>query len=615
MKFMSAPSYAERAVLIHYQTANGKRRASGFLIGGTKILTAAHCIGSDMTVLSLNWDAPMPVTIDVVDPDSGFALLDGPDLGHMSYTPVGILQRRWLGAVPVTAIGFPLWRDLNGEPQSAQITGAIPLGEGRSASPGVRASTSLRVKDGLPSKDPTVRSVWEGLSGSAVITESGVLIGVVRGHSPAHGPSTILVDTFDPLATGAGRDLDVRALGLRDHTDWRRIRPSRTVLSTTMPKTRALLFLGSVLFLAGVFATALSSWSGLWWAPVAPALLLATLLISLPAQHDPISGAGWRFTWGRVAALSMLLVFLMTGTNQSLSTFGATTALSIASLWIAVSVLWWIAWPRELTFATTWLGTSTLLSGIILVASGWQLMQRAQVNDAVAELDYTLRLMTGALGANLLVVGTLMAVGAVLILTPNWMVAAVIVSCALCAVGVVGLAILVAAANSRFQDSSMVTMAVAGSIVLGFSVWLALGAYRLLRSASRVILSRATLILLYVATLLFEADGARIESPVTWLWVSAAVFGICGLLHRWCLQGVAAIIMSVLVAWMVSWGVELSASASASEYLLLPMIGFTTLSIALAAYGLSRLGLLEQAGLIIRRVLYRLDRAGLDDAI
>lgn len=607
------PSLAERAAFIRYLKDGKRRRASGFRLGGTLVLTAAHCAsGEGITVQAASEGSAASATVYFSNDLMGLAILDCPSLPAVLPVQVGMIQRRWLGAISVLAIGFPKWRDVNGEPHTAQVAGIIPLGEGRPASISTRASVTMRVSDGLPPQagDMSPGSVWRGMSGSAVLSHEGILVGVIRSHAPAHGPATILVDTFERISSlqHDERELLERALDIRERPDWRRVRPTRPLFSTATPRSTVFIVLGAVLFLAGVFATALSMWAGFWWAPIAPAVLVATTLIASPAREGVLSEAGWGLGWGRLVALLMLAAYLGIGGTQAFSQSGLATVLSVASLWASVSILWWRVWPADLPFSATWLTTSTLLTGLIAVGSGWYIL--SQPEEEHSSEAYAFALVARLYGWSLLVFGWLMASASAVVLAPSRAVSVLVSSPVVAAFIGLGGSMTIAASSSRYLDSFAVGLAATGSTLVGIGVWVVLSAITLARRGHAHALARPTLILLMLLYLVFTV-GDDPAAEGYWIRFGARtaplLFGVWGLTGNWLGQGVASLVLSAYAGWYM-WSLQ-----SNIQGFPIHILALTTLCVSLAGYGLSRLGVLGHVSRLARSAVYSLNRAGLDN--
>ena len=180
---------------------------SGFLIGGTQVLTAAHNVGDGELSVRVRGGTEYTATIaqaggvdlgldlaivnitdpsfrDVPDAMAQFAKLnrDSPDL----------LQECW-------AIGFPRFKEKDLAPSGrsrlrdiAQINGEIPL-----AANLISDMLELRVT-ATPQASPSLKSSeWEGMSGAVVFCKDPVhgnrAIGVIVEHYQPEGTSSLTV--------------------------------------------------------------------------------------------------------------------------------------------------------------------------------------------------------------------------------------------------------------------------------------------------------------------------------------------------------------------------------------------------------------------------------------
>lgn len=219
---------SQRAVLLRYTDRTGARVGSGIQVGGGYVLTADHCadgVGHRIISGGESYDA----TVAARSRDQAFDLalllsLGLPPLERMSF---GCIDRRTIGQVPCSALGFPAFVTSGFTPTLCQADGYVPSAEGQDpASPQVGGTPlTFVLPDRFPAvprggvEDPT--SQWAGMSGAGVVTRTGHCIGVVSSHTRAHGANTLTVTSLDHLSLSNGSMVEpfLKALGINPRVD------------------------------------------------------------------------------------------------------------------------------------------------------------------------------------------------------------------------------------------------------------------------------------------------------------------------------------------------------------------------------------------------------------
>jgi hypothetical protein len=176
-----------------------RRRASGYLVTSSKVLTAGHAVAGAKTVtvifnadLSSQWIAQGAVD---------FAQLGPADLAVLSITPPATSRVAPIsfGKVPLradvvrcTAVGFPRWKLRSASIDS--VSGGLiePYRDSHQADGTIaglsnwrQGTFEIRVAPPPPEHDPR-HSPWEGMSGAAVWS-SGSIVGLVSEHRAGDG--------------------------------------------------------------------------------------------------------------------------------------------------------------------------------------------------------------------------------------------------------------------------------------------------------------------------------------------------------------------------------------------------------------------------------------------
>ncbi|MFF8942993.1 trypsin-like peptidase domain-containing protein [Streptomyces sp. NPDC014864] len=177
------------------------RRGSGYRVGGSFVLTAAHVVTGPVAALRVRFDADQPgewsadAHVVVLAETADVALLE---LAHMPPGAPAADPPRWAAVpgtdvvLPFTAMGFPRFklrqdtaRPLDdGSPSqyrdSCHVSGTVSVLSNR------REGT-LELAVAVPPADvEPERSPWEGMSGAAVWCD-GAVIGVLSAHHRADG--------------------------------------------------------------------------------------------------------------------------------------------------------------------------------------------------------------------------------------------------------------------------------------------------------------------------------------------------------------------------------------------------------------------------------------------
>ncbi|MGW4550248.1 trypsin-like peptidase domain-containing protein, partial [Streptomyces violaceorubidus] len=169
---------------------------SGYRISRKLILTAAHLLGTSAACQVMLGDdkAKLPATVVWRGSGSDLALLwldEVPaELGPAPGVPLGRLPDG-VGSVPFVGIGFPAYAQREetdrfrglGRRDSRQIDGRVNLGSNMKS-----GYLDLTITTAPPTeKGPDGQDAWKGISGMALFTQQGVLIGVQTHRLPTAG--------------------------------------------------------------------------------------------------------------------------------------------------------------------------------------------------------------------------------------------------------------------------------------------------------------------------------------------------------------------------------------------------------------------------------------------
>jgi WD40 repeat protein len=223
---------------------------SGLLIGGRKVLTAAHTVRGAKAVTVRRPDDEEPWTADlggalVGDPEHlDLALLHVPEAELLDRVEAALVNRDVVGGELVEgcwAVGYPLFADQQRGRrtlrESAQLDGKIPpLSLLRERLLSLQVTMSPRP---LPAQNVALgESEWSGISGAPVFADGNLLVGVVIEHSPARGSSDITVLPFERLLDEEHAPANVSewwdGLDVEDPASLRRLpyRPAPSYLAT-----------------------------------------------------------------------------------------------------------------------------------------------------------------------------------------------------------------------------------------------------------------------------------------------------------------------------------------------------------------------------------------------
>ncbi len=195
------------------------RRGSGYRVGPTAVLTAAHVVEGAVSV-RVRFDADLPgewITEAIscwTDPRYDLAVLT--IAPHQGEPPVTVARCGRIGdraVLAVQAVGFPRFKLKTNEGEepvyrdSHQAVGSVALLSNR------REGT-LEVTVPPPERDPDpATSPWEGMSGAAVWVGDRI-VGVIAKHHRSDGLGRLAAARLDLALEGldAGRRAELRAL-------------------------------------------------------------------------------------------------------------------------------------------------------------------------------------------------------------------------------------------------------------------------------------------------------------------------------------------------------------------------------------------------------------------
>lgn len=183
------------------------RRASGYRVSASAVLTAAHAVGDATVRVRFNADRPgewiAEGTVEWLDTAIDVAIVvlkDGADddLPPLPYGRVGDLE----AVVPCSAVGFPLFKlrsDRHPVPEDGppwryrdtfHLVGSIAVLSN------LREGT-LEVSVQPPGRDPDHKcSPWQGMSGAPVWSD-GRIIGMISEHHRSDGPGRLAATRVD----------------------------------------------------------------------------------------------------------------------------------------------------------------------------------------------------------------------------------------------------------------------------------------------------------------------------------------------------------------------------------------------------------------------------------
>ncbi|GAB2580175.1 tetratricopeptide repeat protein [Kribbella endophytica] len=202
-----------RAVLIRYTRGGQPRRGSGLRIGADLVLTADHCAdGTNHRIFVDGSGYPAVVSVRSNTAAVDIAVLQGVGLPEVENSKPVLVDRSIAARLEdCVALGFPVWKDKPGDPSRAilaQVAGSVPTAEGRdpSSTPGAVPLLTLKLSD-PPAQHRTTSTGgldtagthWAGMSGAAVVTAHGLLVGVVRSHNLAEGSSSLSVTSLGSI--------------------------------------------------------------------------------------------------------------------------------------------------------------------------------------------------------------------------------------------------------------------------------------------------------------------------------------------------------------------------------------------------------------------------------
>ena len=184
---------------------------SGLLIGGRRVLTAAHVVEGATSVTvrrptdDVSWTADLDGALIGTPARLDLAMLEVSEADLLGAVPVAVVNRDVVAGEFVEncwAVGYPAFqevaRDNDGRSlrETAEVRGQIPpLSNLRERLLSLHVTNTPR---SLPSAGPLDVSEWSGMSGAAVFAGE-LLVGVVTEQSPKRGPSDVTVTPLDRL--------------------------------------------------------------------------------------------------------------------------------------------------------------------------------------------------------------------------------------------------------------------------------------------------------------------------------------------------------------------------------------------------------------------------------
>ncbi|MEV2195942.1 trypsin-like peptidase domain-containing protein [Streptomyces phaeochromogenes] len=236
------------------------RRGSGYRVGATCVLTAAHVVEGPAASVRVRFDADLPGMWSAVA--RVVLLAEAADVALLELTEVPFAHRTVLRpryamvpeadmVLPFTAVGFPRFK-LRSSPQHRFADGSPGQYRDSCHASGTVSVLSNRREGTLelavvpsPADVEPERSPWEGMSGAAVWC-SGAVIGVVSAHHRSDGLGRLAasrVEHWYETLTAAESDLFNRyaglpprgELGFADSPAWSRPLPVLSGLSSDVP--------------------------------------------------------------------------------------------------------------------------------------------------------------------------------------------------------------------------------------------------------------------------------------------------------------------------------------------------------------------------------------------
>src|SRR3954451_16170899 len=218
--------HTDRAALVRYSRDGKARRASGFHVAGRFVLTADQCADGTEHVVTIGGDE-YPATVHVRTGSAGvdLAILQVPQLPEVSPIGCALVDRGTAHTLlDCVALGFPEWKqNAAGEPEVAQLDGKITTTEGQNPPPsgaGTAPLLSVQIKnDALVAERPVPDGAldepgtpWGGMSGAALVSREGLVLGVVSSHSSAEGPASLSMTGLAAIDTLLPGEAEVAAM-------------------------------------------------------------------------------------------------------------------------------------------------------------------------------------------------------------------------------------------------------------------------------------------------------------------------------------------------------------------------------------------------------------------
>lgn len=197
----------ERSVLIAYKRDDDSEwRCSGVRINGPYVLTVDHCASGFDHQIVVNGRSYAARVVVRGTPQVDLAILEVNGIEQVDALQCALIDRTKIDTIRnCVAVGFPRWKLRDSRPIRAQISATVATSEGTDpAAASSEGLLSLKITDPIasdislaPGQLDRPGSLWAGMSGAAVTTSEGQLIGIIRSHVSHEGPRYL---TASPLS-------------------------------------------------------------------------------------------------------------------------------------------------------------------------------------------------------------------------------------------------------------------------------------------------------------------------------------------------------------------------------------------------------------------------------